>query len=202
MMIEMAATRPLVLGSSSPYRRELLERLRLDFTVDAPDIDETPRLGERVSDYVRRLAHEKAAEVGVRHPDSLIISSDQCAELSGKLLGKPGTHGAAVEQLRQLSGQEVAFLTGLCLLDTSAGVCRYSESRHTVRYKELSEDVIKRYLRSERPYNCTASFRSEGLGASLTDHIIGDDPTALIGLPMIRLIELLQDAGLEIPGSD
>ena len=194
--------RPLILGSSSPYRRELLERLRLDFEVDSPDIDETPRPGEIAPDYVKRLAHEKAEEVGARHPDTLVISSDQCAELNGQLLGKPGTHDVAVEQLRRLSGQEAAFLTGLCLLDTASGTCRYFESRHTVYYKELSEDMIEHYLESEQPYNCTASFKSEGLGITLVHHISGDDPTALIGLPMIHLIELLRDAGLEIPGAD
>ncbi len=194
--------RPLILGSSSPYRRELLERLRLDFEVDSPDIDETPRPGEIAPDYVKRLAHEKAEEVGARHPDTLVISSDQCAELNGQLLGKPGTHDVAVEQLRRLSGQEATFLTGLCLLDTASGTCRYFESRHTVYYKELSEDMIEHYLESEQPYNCTASFKSEGLGITLVHHISGDDPTALIGLPMIHLIELLRDAGLEIPGAD
>ena len=194
--------RPLILGSSSPYRRELLERLHLDFTVDAPGIDETPRPGETASDYVRRLAHEKAEEVGSRHPGALVVSSDQCAELNGELLGKPGTHEAAAEQLRRLSGQEAAFLTGLCLLDTQDGTRRYFESRHTVLYKELGEDAIEHYLRSEKPYNCTASFKSEGLGISLVHHVNGEDPTALIGLPMIRLIEMLREAGLEIPGAD
>ncbi len=194
--------RPLILGSSSPYRRELLERLHLDFEVDSPDIDETPRPGEIAPNYVKRLAHEKAEEVGARHSDALVISSDQCAELNGQLLGKPGTHDVAVEQLRRLSGQEAAFLTGLCLLDTASGTCRYFESRHTVYYKELSGDMIEHYLQSEQPYNCTASFKSEGLGITLVDHISGDDPTALIGLPMIHLIELLRDAGLEIPGAD
>lgn len=194
--------RSLILGSSSPYRRELLERLHLDFTVDAPDIDETPHPGEVASDYVRRLAHEKAEEVGSRHQDALVISSDQCAELNGQLLGKPGTHDMAVEQLRRLSGQEATFLTGLCLLDTGNGACHYSESRHTAYYKELGEDAIEHYLRSEQPYNCTASFKSEGLGISLVHHISGDDPTALIGLPMIRLIEMLREAGLDIPGAD
>lgn len=193
---------PLILGSSSPYRRELLERLHLDFTVDVPDIDETPHPGEVASDYVRRLAHEKAEEVGSRHQNALVISSDQCAELNGQLLGKPGTHDMAVEQLRRLSGQEATFLTGLCLLDTGNGTCHYSESRHTAYYKELGEDAIEHYLRSEQPYNCTASFKSEGLGISLVHHISGDDPTALIGLPMIRLIEMLREAGLDIPGAD
>ena len=194
--------RPLILGSSSPYRRELLERLHLDFEVDSPDIDETPRAGEIAPDYVKRLAHEKAEEVGARHSDALVISSDQCAELNGQLLGKPGTHEVAVEQLRRLSGQEATFLTGLCLLDTASGTCRYFESLHTVSYKELSEDMIEHYLESEQPYNCTASFKSEGLGITLVHHVSGDDPTALIGLPMIHLIEMLRDAGLEIPGAD
>lgn len=194
--------RALILGSSSPYRRELLERLRLDFAVDAPDIDETPRPGEAAPDYVRRLAHEKADNVGARHPNALVVSSDQCAELNGRLLGKPGTHAAAVEQLRRLSGQHAIFRTGLCLLDTADGARRYCESSHAVCYKELGEGAIERYLREERPYNCTASFKSEGLGITLVHRIEGDDPTALIGLPMIRLVELLREAGVELPGAD
>jgi len=180
--------RPLILGSSSPYRKELLQRLRLEFAVDSPDIDETPHPNETVTDYVRRLAHEKAAEVGQRHPDALIISSDQCATLDGELLGKPGTHERAVAQLSRLSGQEVAFHTGLCLLDTGSGTARYRESRHTVSYRELDDATVEAYLRQEQPYNCTAAFRSEGLGTALTHRIRGDDPSALIGLPLIHLI--------------
>ena len=182
-----------------PYRRELLERLRLDFTTDSPDIDETPKPEEKASDYVRRLAHDKASAVGARHPDALVIGCDQCADLNGKLLGKPGDHERAVRQMQELSGQSVAFLTGLCVLDTGADTRQYLESRHTVQYRELDAHVIERYLRLEEPYNCTASFKSEGLGISLVHWISGDDPTALIGLPMIRLIELLNNAGIEIP---
>ena len=192
--------RSLVLGSSSPYRQKLLERLQLEFTVDAPDIDETPLPNEKIADYVRRLSHAKADEVGTRHPDALIISSDQCAELDGQLLGKPGAHGPAVEQLRQLSGRTATFLTGLCLLDTANKTRFYCDSTHKVSYRNLSEANILRYLHQEQPYNCTASFKSEGLGISLINHISGNDPTALIGLPLIRLIELLREAGIEIPG--
>ena len=177
-----------------------MARLRLDFATDSPDIDETPKPEEKASAYVRRLAHEKATAVGARHPDALIIACDQCADLDGKLLGKPGDHDSAVRQMRSLSGQRVTFLTGLCLLDTGADSRQYFESSHTVHYRELSARTIGRYLQLEEPYNCTASFKSEGLGISLVHRISGDDPTALIGLPMIRLIEMLNNAGIEIPG--
>ena len=192
--------RSIILGSSSLYRRELLARLRLDFATDSPDIDETPKREEKASDYVHRLAHEKATAVGARHPDALVIGCDQCADLNGKLLGKPGDHENAVRQMRNLSGQSVAFLTGLCLLDTGANTRQYFESRHTVHYRELDAHIIERYLQLEKPYNCTASFKSEGLGISLVHRISGDDPTALVGLPMIRLVEMLSNAGVEIPG--
>ena len=191
--------RSLILGSSSPYRRELLQRLRLDFAVDPPEIDETPRAGETAPEYVRRLALAKAREVGARHPDALVISSDQCAELDGELLGKPLSHDRARAQLRRLSGRAAAFHTGLCLLDTAAGAAQYRETVHTVEYRELDGREIEDYLRREQPYHCTASFRSEGLGPTLTRRIRGDDPSALIGLPMILLAELLRAAGVTPP---
>ena len=178
-----------------------MERLRLEFAVDAPELDETPHAGEPASDYVRRLACAKADEVGTRHPNALVVSSDQCAELNGELLGKPGGHAEAVAQLHRLSGQDALFLTGLCLLDTRTGARRYAECRHAVRYRPLDDALIERYLRLERPYNCTASFKSEGLGIALTRRIRGDDPTGLIGLPLTRLTELLRDAGVEVPGN-
>ena len=196
-----AAMRSLVLGSSSPYRRELLERLRLDFAVDPPEIDETPRAGETAPAYVRRLAIAKAREVGARHPDALVISSDQCAELDGELLGKPLTHERARAQLRRLSGRAAVFRTGLCLLDAAAGRPQYREAAHTVEYRELDAREIEDYLRRERPYHCTASFRSEGLGPSLTRRIEGGDPSALIGLPMLLLAELLREAGVAAPAA-
>lgn len=192
------AMRALVLGSSSPYRRELLARLGLDFAVDPPGIDETPRAGETAPAYVRRLALAKAREVGARHPDALVISSDQCAELDGALLGKPLTHERARAQLRRLSGRAAVFRTGLCLLDAAAGAPRYREAAHTVEYRELAESEIEDYLRRERPYRCTAGFRSEGLGPTLTRRIRGDDPSALIGLPMALLTELLREAGVAV----
>ena len=193
--------RSLVLGSSSPYRRELLERLRLDFAVDPPEIDETPRAGETAPAYVRRLAIAKAREVGARHPDALVISSDQCAELDGELLGKPLTHERARAQLRRLSGRAAVFRTGLCLLDTAAGRPQYREAAHTVEYRKLDEREIEDYLRRERPYHCTAGFRSEGLGPTLTQRIKGGDPSALIGLPMLLLTELLREAGVAAPAA-
>ncbi len=191
--------RPLILGSSSPYRKELLKRLRLTFEVEAPEIDETPHSGEPVEDYVYRLAHEKAAEVGQHHEDALIISSDQCATLGGALMGKPGTYEQAQQQLTQMSGREVLFYTGLCLLETGSGTTHYREARHAVGYRTLDAATIDAYLTQEEPYNCTAAFRSEGLGVALTRYIRGDDPSALIGLPLIHLIELLREVGVAVP---
>ncbi len=196
--LDFCIMRTLILGSSSPYRRELLARLRLPFDVDAPNIDETPFPGEHASQYVERLAHAKADEVGTRHPDALIISSDQCADLEGELLGKPGDYETAVGQLQRLSGQNATFLTGLCLLDTRNGSRHYDESRHTIRYRDLDDDLIEHYLKAEQPYNCTASFKSEGLGVMLTHQICGEDPTGLVGLPLIKLTAMLKKAGVEI----
>ena len=191
-------TRSLVLGSSSPYRKELLSRLHLPFSVDAPDLDETPQPGETASDLVNRLACAKALRVAERHPDALIISSDQCAELDGLLIGKPGRHEVAVEQLHALSGQTVTFVTGLCLFDSRDRSSQYRECRYRVHYKTLAEDDIQHYLELEQPYHCTASFKSEGLGVALVRGLEGEDPTALIGLPLLSLINLLQTAGVQI----
>ena len=193
--------RHLVLGSSSPYRKELLARLRLDFAVDSPEVDETPQAGESASDYVERLARAKARAVGARHANALVIGCDQCADLDGALMGKPHTHDAAAAQLRRLSGQTAVFRTGLCLRDTAADREWYRESRHTVAYLQFDGAAAERYLRTERPYNCTAAFRSEGLGPALVREIRGADPSALIGLPLLALIALLRTAGVEIPAA-
>ena len=193
--------RPIILGSSSPYRKELLERLRLPFYVEAPEIDETPQPDEPIEDYVSRLSHEKAAEVGQHHEDALIISSDQCATLDGKLLGKPGSYDQARRQLTEISGREVVFCTGLCLLETRTNTTHYREARHTVGYRVLDAATIDAYLIQEEPYNCAVAFRSEGLGIALTRYVRGDDPSALIGLPLIHLVELLHKVGVAVPSN-
>lgn len=191
----------LILGSSSPYRRELLGRLRLGFSVDPPDIDETPKPGEDSRAYVERLARTKAQAVGARHPDALVIGCDQCADLEGTLIGKPLEHDAALAQLRNLSGHEVIFRTGVCLRNTSDGQEWYREIHHTVTYRSLEDEEIEEYLRIERPYNCTASFRSEGLGPVLAESIDGGEPSSLVGLPLATVAQMLRVAGMKIPGS-
>ena len=191
--------RKQVLGSSSAYRRQLLARLRLDFTADSPGIDETPRPGEAAADYVERLARAKARAVAARHGDALVIGCDQCAELDGALLGKPLAHAAARAQLRRLSGREAVFRTGLCLRDAARDREWYREARHTVAYRRLDDATVERYLHAERPYHCTAAFRSEGLGPALAREIRGGDPSALIGLPLLALAEMLRAAGVEVP---
>jgi MAF protein len=193
-------TRPsLVLASTSPFRRELLARLGLSFETDAPDADETRREDESAEQMVLRLAQLKARAVAPRHPSALIIGSDQCAVLDDRILGKPGTHERAIEQLRELSGRQVVFLTGLCLLNTATGGEQTDTIPFTVVFRELTADQIERYLVAERPYGCAGSFKSEGLGIALFERLLGEDPTALIGLPLIRLVDMLSREGVVLP---
>jgi MAF protein len=189
----------LVLASTSPFRRELLERLGLEFICSAPEVDETPGTGEPAPDLVRRLALAKAEAVAERHPDSLIIGSDQVASLDGRILGKPGSHEAARRQLRDASGRRVRFYTGLALLNTGNGHQQRAVVPFDVVFRHLDEDRIERYLRREQPYNCAGSFRSEGLGISLFQALRGEDPTALVGLPLIEVVTMLSREGLRIP---
>ncbi len=192
-------SKKLILGSTSPFRKELLERLRLDFIVDSPDIDETPLEHETPQDYVKRLSLEKAKVVATRHPDALIIGSDQCSILNETIRGKPGNHENAVKQLTESSGKRVSFLTGLCLFDSSNDSYQLDLIPFHVDFRELSSDEIESYLKAEQPYSCAGSFKSEGLGVTLFERLQGDDPTSLVGLPLIRLSEMLRNNNIQLP---
>ncbi|HMV05690.1 MAG TPA: Maf family nucleotide pyrophosphatase [Accumulibacter sp.] len=191
-------TRPIVLASSSPYRRELLGRLGLPFVIANPAIDETPLADEAPAATALRLAEAKARAVTGDHPTALIIGSDQVACLAGRVFGKPGTHQAAVEQLRALRGRSVSFITALCLLDAPTGRAQTRSVTTLVTFRALSDDEIARYLQREQAYNCAGSAKSEGLGIALLERIEGDDPNALIGLPLIALCELLRNERVSI----
>lgn len=193
------SARPIVLGSTSPYRRELLARLGLPFEVSAPDVDETPRLDETPRDLAERLALAKAYDVAQRYPNAIVIGSDQVADLHGKPLGKPGTHERAVEQLQHMSGQTVIFHTALAVVCIETGFECADIATVEVRFRALKNNEIERYLRTEQPYDCAGSAKSEGLGIALLDAIVSDDPTALIGLPLIRTASLLRAAGQVTP---
>ena len=188
---------PLILGSTSRYRRELLERLGLPFTVVAPRVDESPRTGERPAELALRLALEKARAVAALHPDAVVIGADQVADLDGEAIGKPGDHGRAVAQLRRMSGRRVVFQTALAVARPAAGFERAMLAAVQVRFRSLSDAEIERYLRLEQPYDCAGSAKSEGLGVALLEAIESDDPTALVGLPLIRTCMLLRDAGID-----
>ena len=191
--------RALILGSTSPYRRALLQRLRLDFTVAAPDVDETALPGEAPRDLALRLALAKAYAVAAHNPGAVVIGSDQVADLAGQPLGKPGTHERATAQLRQMSGHSVIFQTAVAVVCPETGFGQVDLAPVVVRFRELSDAEIERYLRAEQPYDCAGSAKSEGLGISLLDAIDSDDPTALIGLPLIRTCRMLRAAGLVLP---
>lgn len=197
-MSEHDARFRLILASTSPYRRKLLNRLGLVFKAVAPDADESRYADEAPEALVRRLAEAKARAVAGRYPDALIIGSDQVAVIDGEILGKPGTHDAAVAQLRRLSGHKVTFLTGLCLLNSATGRVQLDMIPFYVAFRTLSDGMIERYLEREQPYNCAGSFKSEGLGIVLFERLEGDDPTALIGLPLIRLSRMLEAEGLSV----
>jgi len=188
----------LILGSSSPFRKEVLSSLMIPFDTFSPDIDETPLSGESPIELVERLAIEKAKEVGRHFKDSLVIGSDQVAMHGDKIVGKPHTHDVAVAQLKEASGKRIDLFTGLALLDTRTGYIQHEVVPFTVHFKHLSNDTIERYLLKEQPYNCAGSVKSEGLGVSLFERFDGDDPNALIGLPLIRLISMLEKQGFDL----
>ncbi|HZX75687.1 Maf family protein [Lysobacter sp.] len=194
----MSAPPRLVLGSTSRYRRELLERLRVPFDVARPHTDETPQPGETPESLARRLARAKATDVVARHPEAWVIGSDQVAEFDGRPLGKPGTHEAATAQLQAMSGLTVRFLTGLCLMRSDGEILEALDFT-VVRFRTLGADEIERYLAAEQPYDCAGSFKSEGLGITLFDAIETHDPTALVGLPLIATARLLREAGFALP---
>ena len=188
----------IVLGSTSPFRKALLEKLCLDFICDAPNIDETPLDNETVEEMVERLAVAKAQAIAGHHSNALIIGSDQSAILEGKKLSKPGNFENAFKQLTRASGQKITFQTGLCLLNTKTGNIQSACIPYTVVFKKLTENMIEHYLHKEEPYNCAGSFKSEGLGIALFERFEGDDPNALIGLPLIQLVNFLDNEGFSI----
>ena len=191
-------TRALVLGSTSVYRRELLSRLRLPFSTEPPHVDESPLAHETPERLARRLAAAKAAAVARLHPGAVVIGSDQVADLDGEPLGKPGTHANAVVQLRRMSGRTVIFQTALTVMCEESGFVQHDLAPVRVRFRDLDAAEIEAYLRAEQPYDCAGSARSEGLGIALLDAIDSDDPTALVGLPLIRTCRMLRAAGLRV----
>ncbi|GGB88762.1 Maf family nucleotide pyrophosphatase [Pseudoduganella buxea] len=191
-----AALPALILASSSAYRRELLARLHLPFTVDVPDIDESPLPGESPAATALRLARAKAAAVAARHPGSLVIGSDQVATLDGRQIGKPGHHAAALAQLQSMRGRDVVFHTALCLWDGRNGSCDVQDIRTVVAFRDLPDAELDAYLRIEQPYDCAGSAKNEGLGIAILDRIDSTDPTALTGLPLIALTGMLRRAGV------
>lgn len=186
---------PLVLASTSPFRRELLARLGMPFTTANPATDETALAGETPEATALRLSEAKARAVAAQHPEALIIGSDQLACLDGQVFGKPGSHDNAVAQLKTMRGRTVNFYTGLCLLNTRTGKARLRGVPTLVTFRELADEEIENYLRKEQPYNCAGSAKSEGLGIALIARMVGEDPNALIGLPLIALCDLLRLEG-------
>ncbi|TXC65479.1 septum formation inhibitor Maf [Piscinibacter aquaticus] len=191
-------TRPkLILGSTSRYRRELLERLRLPFDVVSPQVDETPLDGETPAALAMRLAAAKAAAVAALHPQAVVIGSDQVAELDGTPIGKPGTHERAVAQLRAMRGRSVVFHTAVAVQHAASGYSGAALAPVNVRFRDLADAEIEHYLRTEQPYDCAGSAKCETLGIALLAAIESDDPTALVGLPLIRTCALLREAGID-----
>jgi septum formation protein len=188
----------IILASSSPFRKQLLDRLHLNYSCHSPDIDESIKAGESASDYVTRLALAKAQSVSDQYPGAIIIGSDQCALLEGEILGKPGTHERALQQLKNAQGKTVVFHTGLCVLKAEADFCDVDEVLYEVDFRQLSDAQLEHYLEVEQPYNCAGSFKSEAYGACLFSKMRGDDPSALIGLPLLRLIKMLEQVGVGV----
>ena len=189
----------LILASSSIYRRELLAKLKLNFNHQSPEVDESPKAYETPEQVALRLAIEKAQAIAHLHPHSLIIGSDQVASLKGKQLFKPGNHEQAIKQLELCSGQNVEFYTSICLINSSTKQQQTSVEKYTVNFRKLTPIQIERYLKAEQPYDCAGSFKMEGLGICLFTSISGEDPNTLIGLPLIRLIDMLRNEGINIP---
>jgi len=196
--VPLDKTRQLILGSTSRYRRELLERLGIPFKVAAPDVDETPLPQEAPRVLAERLALAKAKAVAAQFPQAVVIGSDQVADLNGQSLGKPGTQERAVAQLRQMRGQTVIFQTAVAVVCQESGFEQISRATVKVTFRDLTDDEIENYLQLEKPYDCAGSAKSEGLGIALLASIDSDDPTALIGLPLIRTCEMLRAAGIEL----
>jgi len=188
----------IILASSSPFRKELLKRLNLDFECHSPDIDESQLAGETATDYVCRLAKQKAQAISKYHPNSIVIGSDQCALRDNQILGKPGNHTNAMHQLKAAQGKTVVFHTGLCVLYDNANFSEVDEVLYRVKFRNLSDAQLSHYLMVEQPYQCAGSFKSEGYGSCLFSAMEGSDPSALIGLPLIRLVSMLENAGYAV----
>jgi len=195
-----ASGRTLILGSTSRYRKELLSRLQIPFETAAPDVDETPHIDESPKDLALRLALAKARAVALKNPEAIVIGSDQVADLEGAPLGKPGNHANATLQLQRMRGKTVIFQTALSVVCIATGYQRTDLAEVKVKFRDLSDAEIESYLRAEEPYDCAGSAKSEGLGIALLDAIENDDPTALIGLPLIRTARMLRAAGLDLLG--
>lgn len=190
--------RPLILGSTSRYRKELLTRLRIPFETASPDVDETPHSNESPKDLALRLALAKARAVALKYPEAVVIGSDQVADLEGTPLGKPGNHANAILQLQRMRGKTVIFQTALSVVCIATGFERTDLAEVKVKFRDLSDAEIETYLRAEEPYDCAGSAKSEGLGIALLDAIDNDDPTALIGLPLIKTCQMLREAGVKL----
>jgi len=188
----------LVLASTSPFRREILEKLDVSFETMAPDVNEDILIDEIPEQLVARLSEAKARAVGQQQSNALVIGSDQVAVVDGQILGKPGNHEEATKQLRRASGKRVSFLTGLCVFNTESKRTQLDVVPFNVIFRQLTDSQIENYLQKEQPYNCAGSFKSEGLGIALFERLEGDDPNTLIGLPLIRLIRMLESEGFTI----
>lgn len=196
--LSVSTVRQIILASNSRYRKALLNRLGLPFQAIPPAIDESTRDGEPPAHMVMRLARQKAGALCQHYPDALIIGSDQCAVVSDSVLGKPGNFDRAFCQLKLASGKTAIFHTGLCLLDTANGYCQIDDIVFKVSLRQLTDAQITHYLQKEKPYDCAGSFKAEGLGVALFERMEGDDPNALIGLPLIRLVSMLKNAGVHL----
>ena len=188
----------IILASSSLFRRELLARLEIPFECISPDIDESAKIGETPQQLVERLSVEKAQAIANNQPNALVIGSDQVAVHGDNIVGKPRDHEHAVEQLREASGQTIALFTGLALINSASGHIQSEVVPYSVEFRELSDAMIESYLQKEQPYNCAGSLKSEGLGIALLERFIGDDPSTLIGLPLIRLVRMLEQESVNV----
>ena len=197
-MPDSALSRILILGSTSPYRRELLQRLRIPFEVHRPEVDETPLSGETPTALAQRLALAKAQAVALRFPNAIVIGADQVADLNGEPLGKPGNHANAVKQLQQMRGQTVVFQTAVSVVCLATGFEQTELAQVKVQFRHVSDDAIEAYLQAEQPYDCAGSAKSEGLGIALLERIDNHDPTALVGLPLILTCRMLRAAGIPL----
>lgn len=199
-MVSVVYMYQIILASSSIYRRQLLDKLGIDYQWQAPHINEEPDAGEAPTNLVRRLAREKAMALAPHYSNALIIGSDQVAAIEGSILGKPGNHDQAIAQLRMANGRKVTFFTGLCVHNTATQQTQTCCETYQVEFRQLTDRQIEHYLQREKPYDCAGSFKSEGLGISLFNRLEGRDPNTLVGMPLIALIEMLNNAGVDVLG--